>query len=98
MAQETNVASLIKDLRKQKGESLRSAARHIGVDAAHLARIESGERQLSGSLGERVSDYYDVDPDMVEIAAGRLPRDIVSMLLAHPEEFRTLRERYGTDA
>ncbi len=98
MAQETEVASLIKKLRTQKGESLRSAARNIGVDVAHLARIESGERQLSGPLGQRVSSYYDIHPDTVELAAGRLPSDVIELLLAHPEEIDKLRNRYGSDA
>ena len=70
---------MIKDLREQKGESLRSAARNIGIDVAHLARVESGEKQLSSSLSDRISDYYDVDPDEVYLASRRLPPDIVSI-------------------
>ena len=95
MDHQGDVASLIRDLRKQKGQSLRSAARDLGVDPSHLARVESGEKALSASLGDRLSDYYDVNPDHVYIAAGRIPPDIVGILLQHPEEFEAMRKRYG---
>ncbi|MGA2836029.1 MAG: helix-turn-helix transcriptional regulator [Acidimicrobiales bacterium] len=96
-AHASNVASLIREIREERGESLRSAARNIGVDASHLARVESGEKQLSAALGTRISHYYEIDPDGVYLAAGHLPPDIVEILLAHPEELDGLRERYGTD-
>jgi transcriptional regulator with XRE-family HTH domain len=97
MSSESGVASLIRELREQRGESLRSAARNIGVDVAHLARIESGERQLSAALGDRVSDYYEVNSDSVHLAAGRVPPDILAILQAHPEELAALRARRSAD-
>ena len=94
MAKQNDVAFLIRGLRAERGESLRSAAKHLGVDASHLARLESGEKQMSSSLGDRVSDYYNIDSDDIHLAAGRLPEDVVSILLSHPDEIQRLRARY----
>lgn len=88
------VADLLRELRQDRGESLRVAARGIGVDPGHLARVEAGEKPLSDALSERVSAYYDVDTDRVQLAAGKAPSDIVAILLAHPDELSRLRKRY----
>lgn len=93
MTTQRSVSSVLRDLRTQRGESLRSAARGVGVDAAHLARIESGEKEPSGSLCARLSGYYAAEPDEIYLAAGRLPPDVVELLLQHPEEIQELRER-----
>ena len=94
MARETDIASLLRDLRLKKGESLRSAARGLGVDPSHLARVEAGDKPLSLTLGQRVTDYYNVEPDHVYVAAGTLPPDVVSILLDHPEELKRIRKMH----
>lgn len=91
------VASLLKDLREERGESLRAAAKGIGVDPGHLARLESGQKPISEPLSSRVSDYYNVDQDILFAAVGRLPSDVVRILLEHPEELSRLRSRYSTN-
>jgi transcriptional regulator with XRE-family HTH domain len=91
------VADLLRQLREEKGDSLRSAARGIGVDASHLKRVEDGDKKVSENLTERVINYYDVDPDRVYLAAAQLPPDIVELLLAHPEELSSIRRRLGHD-
>lgn len=88
------VAELLRDLRQSKGESLRAAAKGIGVDPGHLARVEAGEKPLSNSLSERVTAHYDVRPDELHLAAGRVPPDVVAILIDHPEELDRLRKRY----
>jgi transcriptional regulator with XRE-family HTH domain len=94
--QSGSVAELLRDLRERRGVSLRAAARGVGVDPGHLARVESGEKPVSGGLSEKLSSYYDVDPDAVHLAAGRIPPDVVALLIEHPEELRLLRERLGS--
>lgn len=96
MGSEQSVASVLRELRAKRGESLRSAARGIGVDPSHLARIESGEKEPSEELRERLGRYYGAYSDEIAIASGHLPPDVVQILLAHPEEIARIRERLGS--
>src|SRR4051794_5473613 len=66
----TDLAALLKAARAAKGDSLRSAARELGVDASYLSRVEAGERRPSEDLQRRASRYYDVPDDQVRLAAG----------------------------
>jgi transcriptional regulator with XRE-family HTH domain len=95
MAVSPELNSLLRDLRDSRGESLRSAARALGVDPSHLSRIERGEKYPSRDLQERVARHYDVNPDDLAIAHGRVPADILAILQKHPDIMRDLRRRYG---
>ncbi len=90
------LASLLRELRTQQGTSLRGAARDLGVDPAHLSRLERGEKSASDRLIQRASSYYDVSLEELERARGELPPDVVELLLRNPEIIDELREKYGS--
>ena len=91
-------ASLLRDLRRQQGRSLRSAAADIGVAPSQLSRLERGQRGLAPGVSERLSSYYGVSADVVVLAQGEVPVDIVRILQAHPEAIEELRQRYADGA
>lgn len=93
----STAAGLLRELRERQGRSLRAAADDLGVAASHLSRLERGERKMSEGLGERVADYYGVDADVVMIAEGRIPEDVVRILRGHPEMIDEIRNRYGVE-
>ena len=76
---------------------MRSVARGVGIDVAHLARVESGEKEPSESLCGRLSNYYATQEDDIYLAAGKLPPDVVDLLIRHPEEIGRLRTQFATD-
>lgn len=82
-------------MRARRGESLRTAARDLGVDASYLSRIENGERLPSEDLQDRASDYYGLDRDLLHLAAGRVPEDILRILRDNPDLLQELRDRYA---
>lgn len=91
----TPVSKLLKELREEKGKSLRAVARDIGVDPAHLSRIERGKKTPSLELQEKVAHYYATDLDELSVASGSLPDDVIQMLLEHPEALDEIRRKYG---
>ena len=93
MTEQQSAAALLRELRQQRGESLRSAARGLGVDPSFLARVETGQKAPSGALRERASQYYGADSDGVHLAAGQLPPDVVQLLLDNPDEIAEIRRR-----
>ncbi len=90
-----SVAQLLRRLRAEQGRSLRGAARDLGVDPSYLSRVENGERQPSGELEERISSHYGLERDSLDLAAGRVPADVLEILRRHPDALDELRRRYG---
>jgi transcriptional regulator with XRE-family HTH domain len=93
----TELAELLRDLRRSRGESLREAANGLGIDPSHLSRIERGQKQASEPLRERAAKYYAVDDVVLDLAAGDIPDDVVEILRQHPELISRLRSEYGGD-
>lgn len=93
---DTKTASqVLRELREARGTSLRTAAKELGVDPAHLSRVERGEKSPSGDLGRRAARYYEVPEEELQLASGTVPEDVVEILNAHPELISDLRKRYG---
>jgi transcriptional regulator with XRE-family HTH domain len=90
------IGQLLRELREQRGESLRGAARNLGVDPSYLSKVERGDKPLPEALRPRLADYYDANPEELAIAEGLVPADIASILLEHPEVIAELRQRYGS--
>lgn len=95
MAQDSGAARVLRELRQRQGRSLRLAAGELGVAPSHLSRIERGERSPGGDLERKIASYYGVSPDTLALADGRLPADVVEILLTHPQEVERLRSKYG---
>jgi len=89
------IGELLRELREQRGETLRKAAEDLGVDAAHLSRLERGLKSPSTDLRRRAASYYAVSADELSVASGELPEDIVKILLANESLIAELRERYA---
>lgn len=56
------IGNKIKELRKQKGVSLRTVGEAIGVDYSYISRIESG-RKPSLDMLEKLAAYFEVPMD-----------------------------------
>jgi len=89
------VGQLLRELRKTRGESLRSAASSLDMDPSYLSKVERGEKPLASALRGRLADYYDADAGRLAIAEGQLPADVLRILADHPEAIDDLRKRYG---
>lgn len=90
-----SAASLLRDIRRQQGHSLRSAASELGIAPSQLSRMERGHRPVGEGLAARLSEYYKVPADVVNLARGVAPEDVLQILRQHPEEITRLREKYS---
>lgn len=90
-----NLAKLLRDLRSTRGESLREAAGGLCIDPSHLSRLERGEKQPSSELRQRAAHYYEVDDELLSLASGDVPTDIVEILRSNPQLIDELRNDYG---
>lgn len=94
MSKSESAASLLRDLRRKQGHTLRSAAAELGIAPSQLSRMERGQRSIGADAVERMSAYYRVPAEVIDLARGAAPADIVAILQAHPEEMASLREKY----
>ena len=90
----TPLADILRSARERKGQSLRSAAKDLGVPASYLSRVETGQKPASAGLRERAGGLYDLDGDALCIAAGDIPADVSDIIKRHPELLAELRTRY----
>lgn len=95
MSTSNTAASLLRELRQKQGNSLRSAAADIGIAPSQLSRLERGERTAGDELAQKISEYYHVSAEVINLSQGLLPDDVVQILRAHPEEILRLREKYS---
>ena len=89
-------SDLLRELRTEQGKSLRTAASELGIDASILSRIERGERPASESVSKRLAEFYGVTSSEVALATGRIPQDVIDILLENPELIDELRCRFGS--
>jgi transcriptional regulator with XRE-family HTH domain len=90
------LTTLLRELRQEQGASLRDAARALGVDPSYLSRLERGHKPASSSVLSRASTLYNVAEEVLALAEGRVPADIVEILQSHPDLIPELRARYGS--
>ena len=95
MAAERRVADILREAREANGQSLRGAARELGVDASYLSRVESGERSPSLGLRERAESLYGLDSDRLALSAGQVPADVLEILQRNPELLDEMRVKHG---
>lgn len=85
----------LKDRRQAKAFSQQEMAGHLGVSAAHLSRVESGEKRLSEGALLRISGLLGLDPEIVALRAGVIPDGMLKIIMGDPSGFREWIRQYS---
>lgn len=89
---------LFRQLRYNKGISIKKLASALEVDYTYLSKIENGRVIPSEQMIERVSKYFDYSNDSLMLTADKIPEDIKRILRENPEEsLEYLRRRFVND-
>lgn len=88
------VAALLRQIRAERGESVRQTAKQVGVDPSYLSRVERGEKPITREFGLRLARHYELEPDEIGLALGEVPTDVVEILREHPEVISEIRQRF----
>jgi transcriptional regulator with XRE-family HTH domain len=85
-----NFGTKLKHLRMEAHLSQRALAEAVGMDTAYLSRIETGAHTFAptvDTIGKFVAalKLHTAKADELYIAAGRIPPDVESALLASPD-------------
>jgi transcriptional regulator with XRE-family HTH domain len=89
------LGQLLSTARKVKNLSLRQLSNRVrGVSPSYLCRLERGIRthRPSTKLLGRIAKALSLDHDLVLVAAGRLPDDVVRWLVTEPGAIARIRK------
>ena len=86
----------IRELRIEKGYSLRKLAPLVGVGFSYLSKVENNRIDSGGSPSEslihRLADVLEADEDELLLLARHLPQGMADRIFEQPELFRVLTE------
>ena len=86
----------MRSLRERENISLRSLSFAIGVDPAHLSRIEAGKVRPSESLILRLTQILKCDPEELQLLSGRQTTSMREFIKKDPEFATSVLRRVST--
>jgi GTP cyclohydrolase I len=87
-AEPTSFGQWLRHTRTNRGFTQQDLAEALQVSAAHLSRVESGEKHLSEPCLNRLAEVLGMEADDVLLRAGVVPDRYRSAVAADPEGFR----------
>jgi len=85
------LGSLLKSGRQRHNLTLRAVAAEMGCDFTYLSKIEHDDCVPAERLIVGLAELYDLDPDLLMVAAGKAPSDLVALLASDIEAIWALR-------
>lgn len=91
-----SLGKTIRNLRKEKGVSIKVMAPQVKVDHTYLSKIENDYAAPSAEVLGRLASYFEYDRDELMLLADRIPDDIREILQTNPKEaMEFLRTQFG---
>jgi transcriptional regulator with XRE-family HTH domain len=96
MKKQNRFGRLLRDLRHGTGVSIKRLAPELGVTYSYVSKLEHGATMPSEDLVYKTAKYFSMDPNLLLLAAGKVPPDVLRILQEHPEDALIfLRKRFG---
>ena len=75
----TSFGELLRSLREEAGQTLKTVAEYIEMDTSLLAKIERNERQPTKQIVKQVAEYFQVDEKklLLEFLSDRIAFQII---------------------
>ncbi len=87
-AEDVPFGSWLRQHRGARGFTQQELADHLGVSAAHLSRVESGDKRLSEEAALRAAGLLGLDPTEVSLRAGIVPAELLRVLARRSRELQ----------
>jgi GTP cyclohydrolase I len=88
MDEEVSFGTWLADFRHSRAYSQQEFATLLGVSAAHLSRVEAGDKRLSLEKLKLAAEKLGQDPEIMLLRAGVVPEGLMQSILRSPESFR----------
>ena len=90
------LGEIVRNLRIEKGVSLKKMAPEIEIEYTYLSKIENGYIVPSAEVVYRIAEYFNHNQDELMMLADRIPPDVREILRNNPKEaLDFLRQRFG---
>jgi len=87
-AEVESFGSWLRQQRRSRSFSQQEFANHLGISAAHLSRVENGEKRLSEATLSRIAELLGFEESLVMLRAGVVPKSMMDAILRNPEAFQ----------
>jgi len=93
-----NFGRKLKSLREKKGIGIKKLAPELGLDYSYISKLENSKSAPSHDVIGKVANYFNEDADDLAIAAGKIPRDIETIILENPDQVISyIRDMFSKD-
>jgi len=87
---------LLKSLRLRKNVSIKKLGPELGLNYTYISKLENSKVNPSPNVVKKLSHYFNYDADELMMTAGKIPKDIESILKNNPKEaIIYLRRKFG---
>jgi len=91
-------SKLLKQLRQNKGVSIKVLAREVELNYTYISKLENSKVNPSSGVIDKFANYFDYDVDELMLAAGKIPEDVKDILRNNPvEAIAYLRRKFIVD-
>jgi len=80
------LGKIIRNIRKEKGISLRKLAESVGVSFVNISYIENGRIETSKNVLKKISKALDYDFDKLLALAKKVDDDVTAIINKRPEK------------
>jgi transcriptional regulator with XRE-family HTH domain len=87
---------VLRHLRQESGLGIKRLAPQLGVSYSYVSKLENDVTTPSEAFVQKAAAYFDVDPNTLLFAAGKIPSDVVRILEENSERaIALLRKEFG---
>ena len=96
MARRKTFGRVLRKLRRTSGVGIKRLAPELGVSYSYVSKLENDVTAPSEQFVYKAAEYFETDPTVLLLAAGKVPSDIMRILQENPDKaIAILREQFG---
>ncbi len=92
---EKSFGLLLKELRKEKGLSIKKLGSQLDINYSYISKLENNHTIPSEDFIKKIAAIFDYDKEELMLRAGKIPDDIIEILRSNPKEaVKFLRKKF----
>lgn len=96
MPRKKTFGRVLRELRQNSGVGIKRLAPQLGVSYSYVSKLENEVTTPSEEFVQKTAAYFEVDPNPLLYAAGKIPADVLRILQDNPERaIALLRKEFG---
>jgi len=94
----TRFGQLLRELRSERQMGIKQLGPELGVTYTYISKLENERAKPSEELIQRIATFFNCNPDMLYIAADKVPADAIDVIRRQPNVTLPYLRRLGKRA